>query len=648
MKKLFTVVVTLLVCSINSLAQSTVQAVHLDATIGGVQTYQDKPSITPADNQMWYGYHKGNEPLSGMGLGVETDVNEMIHLNGNDPIVKGKSIKAVRFRVQGVSDLSNFKVWLCGDMPVPADEGHIIDVDVDATTLQDTIWNEIALPEGYTVPDTGVYVGYSFHSTATTSQSRFPIITSADGSGVDGGLYDWEEAFMSGWQSYPDGRMGNLAMQVLLEGNFYNNAVTTTDFGSCVVVAGGQTNATLSLTNLGKNSISNIGYTITTNGKVGSEQQATLPQAFDILGGTTSIDIPLDADAEYAKANKIITITKVNGQPNETTEGYTSNGTLLTLAQNSQRRTLMEEYTGAWCGWCPRGVVGIKRLKADFGDNFIPVSIHYNDPMQIPGYQELYNDVHSYPDAFLNRDIEGDPYAGRAMVVYGIKNDMETEQDIPAEASLDITAKWANNEKTRISTTTSIKFQYNSDTAPYGLAYVLVADSLTSDSASWTQTNYFPYFKDDSDYAEGTEMYNDFYDFLNGEENIVGFVNNDVAIAAYGVKDGLSNSVNAPIVIGEEQNHNYTISIASNSLVQDKSKLHVVAFLIDQESGKVVNAASTDIADDSSTGITNTTNTTDIKEVSRYSVDGRLLNRPQSGLNIVRYSDGTVKKVIVK
>lgn len=35
-------------------------------------------------------------------------------------------------------------------------------------------------------------------------------------------------------------------------------------------------------------------------------------------------------------------------------------------------------------------------------------------------------------------------------------------------------------------------------------------------------------------------------------------------------------------------------------------------------------------------------------EVARYSVDGKLLSTPQSGLNIIRMSDGTVRKVFVK
>ena len=48
------------------------------------------------------------------------------------------------------------------------------------------------------------------------------------------------------------------------------------------------------------------------------------------------------------------------------------------------------------------------------------------------------------------------------------------------------------------------------------------------------------------------------------------------------------------------------------------------------------------------TGIDKTTTSTDVEEVSRYSADGQRLAVPVKGLNIVKYSDGTVRKVVVK
>ena len=48
------------------------------------------------------------------------------------------------------------------------------------------------------------------------------------------------------------------------------------------------------------------------------------------------------------------------------------------------------------------------------------------------------------------------------------------------------------------------------------------------------------------------------------------------------------------------------------------------------------------------TGIDNVTTSSDVKEISRYSVNGQRLDVPTKGLNIVKYSDGSVKKVVVQ
>ena len=47
-------------------------------------------------------------------------------------------------------------------------------------------------------------------------------------------------------------------------------------------------------------------------------------------------------------------------------------------------------------------------------------------------------------------------------------------------------------------------------------------------------------------------------------------------------------------------------------------------------------------------GIDKVTTSTNVKEVSRYSVNGQRLSAPAKGLNIVKYSDGSVKKVVVQ
>lgn len=48
------------------------------------------------------------------------------------------------------------------------------------------------------------------------------------------------------------------------------------------------------------------------------------------------------------------------------------------------------------------------------------------------------------------------------------------------------------------------------------------------------------------------------------------------------------------------------------------------------------------------TAISSTAAATNLHEVARYTVDGRRINQPQKGLNIVKFSDGSVKKVVVE
>ena len=48
------------------------------------------------------------------------------------------------------------------------------------------------------------------------------------------------------------------------------------------------------------------------------------------------------------------------------------------------------------------------------------------------------------------------------------------------------------------------------------------------------------------------------------------------------------------------------------------------------------------------TGITGTQTSADVREIARFTIDGKRISQPQRGINIVKYSDGTVKKVVVK
>jgi hypothetical protein len=119
-----------------------------------------------------------------------------------------------------------------------------------------------------------------------------------------------------------------------------------------------------------------------------------------------------------------------------------------------------------------------------------------------------------------------------------------------------------------------------------------------------------------------------------------------VAVGAWNIANGLANSVSATIVADEIQDYSYTADITSKTVIQDKTKLKVVALLIDKSDGSIINAAQTTI-DDYTTGI-NDASSDNAVETARYNINGHKINAPQHGVNIIRMSDGTVKKVVIK
>ena len=81
--------------------------------------------------------------------------------------------------------------------------------------------------------------------------------------------------------------------------------------------------------------------------------------------------------------------------------------------------------------------------------------------------------------------------------------------------------------------------------------------------------------------------------------------------------------------------------------MQDVNKLRVVAVLLNAD-GEIVNANKAKVAVESSSVNDIEESVEEPVEVARYSLDGRLLAEPERGVNIVKMSDGTAHKEIVK
>lgn len=82
---------------------------------------------------------------------------------------------------------------------------------------------------------------------------------------------------------------------------------------------------------------------------------------------------------------------------------------------NFVKRVLVEDYTGTWCGWCPRVAWAIERLHLQTED-FVPVAIHRPSSNPSSPIYDPYNfdasalenaiGIAGYPKAMLNRITE--------------------------------------------------------------------------------------------------------------------------------------------------------------------------------------------------------------------------------------------------
>lgn len=232
----------------------------------------------------------------------------------------------------------------------------------------------------------------------------------------------------------------------------------------------------------------------------------------------------------------------------------------------------------------------------------------------------------------MNRDVPLGSYIAQT--------EFETERSKGAYMDLEVSAMW-DKEKNNITVTPNVTFRLNREEAPYGFAYVLTEDGMSSHY--WKQANYytgrteFRGISDELDY------------FVNAPGTIYNLENNFVAIAADGVMSARTGYLKAPIKADETQSHTYVFkNINSKKVIQKKENLRVCILLINTNTGKIENAAKCSISEFKTTGISSVSEgTRTAVEAERYTLDGRRITTPQKGINIVKYSDGRVSKEVV-
>ena len=582
----------------------------------------------------------------------------------------GNSIDIIGFYLVDKSALTNVKCWVAKDLPSNLTTDCMYAADV--TSLSDLMTSGLPClvkTSGVKVPEGGCYVGYSFDvSDLTAEYGQYPIAFDG-GTDKEGGAYlkftgeDWSDMYGQGF--------GNLLTMVQMSGdNFVGDAASfsKTSFNRVIGAVNGTAKVKATVMGEGVNPVTSLSYTVKdlSTGAVSSEQTVSADGIAFYETGSVVFEIPVGS--EYSLSDKEITITKVNGEANAATDNVSMTGPVLVVTREVPRNIVEEEFTATGCPYCTRGYAGMDALHDKYPDRFIGIAVHgdvnYSDPMRITDYNTVMSGIGGFPTALLNRINEVDPYFGSSSgTLLGIVNDVESYMG-PAEAEVVVSPVW-NEDQTVIEVNTNVTFLYNGDTAPYALGYVLLADGLTGTSYNWWQYNGYygatglatePYLNAWTTRGTIVEgMFQDYYGNSIDACMVQDMVYDHIAIKATSVSKGVSGSIKAPIVADQVQTHTTTFNLSNgvksktgDNLLQDKSKLKVVALLFNTKTGEIVNAAQSEIAPYGSTGIENVSNSADnVKEVARYSIDGTQLNAPAKGINIVKMSDGTTRKVLV-
>ena len=593
-------------------------------------------SINPSENQKWWGYYMDDGMRTALGIRKAETYDQAMLLDCNTyGMLRYKTIKAVRIYLRGTTGIKDIKLWISKELPEDINEADYIQSIVltdlqggDSGDYYNGLPNDITLTTPYNINEERFIIGLTYTITSTSSSAcQYPVVTGYTES-IPYSLLLRTSKTVPEWEVLGDS-YGPLAMQLLLEGEFAQNAASIKDFGTSYALIGKSTNVPVSITNEGATPIKSISYTIATNGTSGEEK--TIAQ--DIAGFMESkeINIQFQADPTAEAYEKTLVITKVNGVENESSSN-SATGKLITILKSTTAVPVIEEYTGTWCGYCPAGIVGMEKAENTFGDKAVLMAVHKGDVMEIDDYDDVDTPTGGYPGAALNRETSFYPNSSQitSCIQQGLKR--------VVAGSVETKAAWADDSKTAIQFDTKTTFQYSENNGQYGIAYVVVADGLKGETSSWNQSNYY----------SGQSGSSDMQFWYNAGSSVSNMEYNHVPVAAWNILYGAKNSVNSNIVAGETQEYRFKADISGKSLIQDKTKLKVVTLLVSSTTGLIINAAQTTIDEFDTNGIKVSGEDTSSREVQRYNAAGQVISTPQRGLNIIRMSNGTVRKVLVK
>lgn len=526
----------------------------------------------------------------------------------------------------------------------------------------------VKLPTPFTIPADGALVGYSYDGKSSDKS----IVLAGISSEAAGCFFQYDYEGERNFESLSSIVGMSSSIQIGLDvSDCEANDATVSANPELTTLVKTKQQYPFYITNNSAKPITQLTYSISVDGVNGAEKSLDLSSPIEPM---ETASIPYTTAFEDDGVHTVeLNISKVNGNTN-INKHSSAEYSIIALEKSADRVSVVEEQTGTWCGWCPRGHVALDLLNKQLGDKVVTLAGHFanGDPMNILGdnitsQAERFADYGwvamtlssllgggGLPGAMFDRVVAADPYVGanttkgkNGTYEYGATDLVNLlKEENPSEADFSMTASWADDKNTDIKVDLTTTFNYNRfGSFPYGVAFVLSENGMTGKGATWKQLNY--------------------YSKLAGVNGASDFNNPDMAAwfkAGSYVSTTYDNVVvqawnplgNAAIVDksktdidkGEAIPFSTTLKVNSD-LIQNYNNLTLSALLVNLNSLAVVNAAKV-VLGNCAAGIEDVNSEANNNVVSRYNVNGMRINGAQKGLNIVKLANGKVVKMAVK
>lgn len=594
-----------------------------------------------ATGSIEYTYADGNLDYFGKGKKEVIDVAMCI----DDPGLSGMKLTGFKAYISGTEGVAQSSLWLSKELKIE-NKVNIPDIasyDVTPTVERVGTKNygvlEVTLDSPYTLTSDPLYLGYTIEIDDVTSASaQTPVVYSKGVVNTNGAWIHMSKTILK-WLQY-NAELGGVAYIVAyLEADLPSNALGFTGQSPIYVTENDNYQGEFFVSNLGANPASSIKYVYSYDGtEVEYEGDAVFPAPLDPAIVTTyPVLLDFAGVSGLGRHDLQVTITEVNGMPNESLSP-TINAQLNVIPFVPVHRPLVEEYTGLWCGWCPRGYIAMEMIAEDYGDNQVSICFHNGDemtvtnnyPMNVGGMNGA-----GFPNASIDRVALIDPYEGSYPgSTLGIYRDIDAAAAIRAAASVEVEAERDGNS---ITARSHVRFIADMENTNYEVGFCLVGNGLFQ--PFWQQANYYA--------GRGGYQGTPLEQLTKWNDPEFGLVYNDVAIDVNGLL-GVKGSIPATIKTNEDYVTEIQYEISANDLAKLAKELVVTTFLIDKSNGHIINANKC-VVGSASTSVGSLDTESGVVSTEYFDLAGRKIANPDAGIyiRVDRLENGTSRSTKV-